>query len=119
MAQTLTVGLMTNPQGAHVDAYLSALAAIPEVDSVVLGDSSDSIVKLARKTLKDKLKSTYKDAASLLRESRPQMALVSLEAVLAPPIIDAALEAGCHVFAEKPSCVRAADFARLVDKAQT
>ena len=33
-------------------------------------------------------------------------------------VLEAALEAGCHVFCEKPSCVRAADFARLVRKAQ-
>jgi predicted dehydrogenase len=46
------------------------------------------------------------------------MAIVSLEAVAAPPAIDAALEAGCHVFAEKPSCTRAADFAKLTRKAQ-
>ena len=46
------------------------------------------------------------------------MALVSLEAVEAPKIIDAALDAGSHVFAEKPSCTRAADFAKLVHKAQ-
>jgi predicted dehydrogenase len=31
---------------------------------------------------------------------------------------DKALEAGCHVFCEKPSCVRAEDFAPLVRKAQ-
>jgi predicted dehydrogenase len=44
---------------------------------------------------------------------------VSLEAVAAPPAIDAALDAGCHVFAEKPSCTRAADFEKLTRKAQT
>src|SRR5262249_55124406 len=33
-------------------------------------------------------------------------------------MIDASLEAGCHVFAEKPSCVRAEDFEPLVHKAQ-
>jgi predicted dehydrogenase len=46
------------------------------------------------------------------------LALVTLEAVQAPPVIRAALEANCHVLAEKPSCVRAEDFeplARLAD----
>jgi predicted dehydrogenase len=46
------------------------------------------------------------------------MVIVSLESALAPPAIDAALETGCHVVAEKPSCVRATDMERLVDKAQ-
>ena len=46
------------------------------------------------------------------------MALVTMEAVQSPPVIRAALEANCHVLAEKPSCVRAEDFeplARLAD----
>ena len=42
------------------------------------------------------------------------MALVTLEAVQAPPVIRAALEANCHVLAEKPSCVRVEDFEPLV-----
>ena len=41
-----------------------------------------------------------------------------MEAALAPPAISAALDAGCHVLAEKPSCVRADDFAALVRKAE-
>jgi len=41
-----------------------------------------------------------------------------MEAVLAPPVIHAALDAGCHVLAEKPACVRPADFAPLVAKAK-
>ena len=45
------------------------------------------------------------------------MALVSLEGRLAPVSIDLALEAGCHVMAEKPACVRAEDFAPLARKA--
>ena len=47
------------------------------------------------------------------------MALVTMEAGKAPPIIDAALEADSHVFAEKPACVRVEDFAPLVWKAQS
>ena len=55
----------------------------------------------------------------MLRQDNPVMALVSLEAAIAPPAIDAALEAGCHVFAEKPACIRAADFDRLNRKADS
>ena len=54
----------------------------------------------------------------MLRKFQPGAVLVSMEADLAPPAIDAALEAGCHVLAEKPACLRADDFARLVRKAQ-
>src|SRR5262249_29142419 len=48
----------------------------------------------------------------------PQLAVVSLEAVQAPPAVAAALEAGCHVFAEKPSCTRAEDFEKLARQAE-
>jgi predicted dehydrogenase len=54
----------------------------------------------------------------MLRKEEPAMALVSLEAALAPAAIDAALEAGCHVMTEKPACVRAADFRPLARKAE-
>ena len=40
--------------------------------------------------------------------------MVSVEALHAPPVIQAALEANCRVLAEKPSCVRAEDFEPLV-----
>jgi predicted dehydrogenase len=118
MPKTIPVGVITNAQGAHLSQYFAALAKTEEVASVSLADPSGQTVALAKKTLGDKLKSTHKDTGEMLRQAQPQMALVSLEAALAPPLIDAALEAGCHVFAEKPSCVRAADFEPLVQKAQ-
>src|SRR5262249_56745250 len=83
-----------------------------------LADPSGQTVVPAKKVLGEKLKETYKDAGEMLRQVNPQMALVSLEAALAPPLIDRALESGCHVIVEKPSCVRAADFEPLVQKAQ-
>jgi UDP-N-acetyl-2-amino-2-deoxyglucuronate dehydrogenase len=116
--KTIKVGVITNAQGAHLPDYFTSLAKTEEVESVVLADPSGETVAGAKKALGDKLKDTYKDAREMLRQAQPQMTMVSLEAALAPPLIDAALEAGCHVFAEKPSCVRAADFEPLVVKAQ-
>jgi predicted dehydrogenase len=118
MAKTIKVGVITHAQGAHLDHYFSSLAKTVEADSVVLADPGGQTVALARKALGDRLRGTYKDAAELLRREQPQMVLVSMEAALAPPAIDAALEAGCHVLSEKPGCVRAADFEPLVRKAQ-
>ena len=75
-------------------------------------------MEAARKALGDKLKEIFKDPAEMLKTFEPHMVLVSLEAAAAPPVIDAALDAGCHVFAEKPSCIRAEDFEKLTRKAQ-
>jgi predicted dehydrogenase len=119
MPKTITVGVITHAQGAHLDAYFAALAQSEETGAVVLSDPSGQTVARARKALGNKLKETFKDPGTLLKQHQPAMALVSMEAALAPPAIDQALEAGCHVFAEKPSCVRAADFEKLVRKAQT
>jgi predicted dehydrogenase len=118
MDKTIKVGVITNAEGAHLGSYFPALAQTAEAETVVLADPSGRTVAEAKKALGAKLKAAYKDTAEMLRQEQPQMALVSLEARLAPPAIDAALEAGCHVFCEKPSCVRAEDFAPLVRKAQ-
>jgi predicted dehydrogenase len=118
MPENIQVGIITNAEGAHLNEYFSALAKTEEASAVHLADPSGKTVERARKELGGKLQGVFKDSADMLRKARPQMALVTLESVLAPPAIDAALEAGCHVFTEKPGCVRAEDFEKLVRKAQ-
>ena len=110
----ITVAVLTNVGGAHLEAYLAGLAAIEEVEAVVVADPSGASEASARKTLGAKLKSFEKDHAKALTDHQPAMALVTMEAVQSPPVIKAALEANCHVLAEKPSCVRAEDFEPLV-----
>jgi len=117
MANMINVGLVTHAAGAHVGAYLQALAAAEQCNGVVLVDPDGRWDDEARRVLGDKLKQVLRDHATLLREHRPPMVLVTMEARLAPPVINDALEADCHVFAEKPSCVRAEDFAPLANKA--
>ncbi len=114
----IPVAVLTHAGGPHLDAYLVGLAASSEVGEVSLADPSGATFAAAQKSLGPKLKATGKDVATVLLESKPQLALVTMEAVLAPPAIDAALEQGCHVMAEKPACVRAADFEPLVRKAE-
>ena len=101
--------VLTHAGGPHLDAYLAGLAASSEVSEVVVADAGGSTFAAAQKALGPKLKATGKDAVALLREHKPKLALVTMEAVLAPAAIDAALEHGCHVHAEKPACVRVAD----------
>ncbi len=119
MPKQIKVGLITGTDGAHLGSYFSALAHTEEVESVSLADSSGASVNAARKALGDKLQGVFKDPSVMLKEHKPVMALVSMEAAVAPPAIDAALDAGCHVFAEKPSCVRADDFTKLAMKAES
>ncbi|MEO7650829.1 MAG: Gfo/Idh/MocA family oxidoreductase, partial [Bryobacteraceae bacterium] len=113
------VGLITEAGGAHLSSYLESLAQAEEVTAVSLSDPSGDSEALARKTLGTKLTAVFKDPRALLRQEKPQMALVSMEAVHSPPAIEAALDAGCHVLSEKPGCVRAEDFEKLTRKAKS
>lgn len=114
MAAPVAVGVLTNAGAAHLDLYFAALAQSEEAKTVALADPSGQSVPSARKILGEKLTAVFPTAAELLSQRKPTLALVSLEAASAPPVIEAALQAGCHVYAEKPACVREADFARLV-----
>ena len=117
MTDSIKVALLTHSGGAHVGAYLNALKATEECSAVVLGDPDGRWNAEAARVLGDKLTRTDRNYGTLLAEEKPQMALVSMEARLAPPVVDAALEAGCHVFAEKPACIKTADFEPLAHKA--
>jgi len=117
MTKSIKVAVLTDATGAHLGAYFSALAATDEAGSVVLGDPSGKATDAAARVLGKKLGKVYRSRDELLKAERPAMAVVTLEAAKAPPVIDAALDAGCHVFAEKPACTRVKDFARLVRKA--
>jgi predicted dehydrogenase len=116
--ERIKVGVVTNADGAHLDLYFSALAEASEVECVVLADSSGKAVSGARKSLGKKLTATYDSVAAMLERETPVLTLVSLEARLAPPALEAALNAGCHVLAEKPACVRIEDFVRLAELAE-
>ncbi len=113
------VGVFTEAGGAHLGAYFEALAEIEECENVVLCDPSGESFNAARKALGEKLAAVFQDAGKLLAEAKPELAVVSMEAVNAPPVVRQALKAGCHVFAEKPACVRAADFEELVKLAES
>ena len=116
--EPITVGVITHAGGAHLDAYFAALAAADEVASVSLADPGGQNVAAARDALGEKLSAVYDEPARLVRQEGPTMALVSMEAALAPPAIQVALEGGCHVMAEKPACVRIEDFERLHELAR-
>jgi predicted dehydrogenase len=117
MPKTIQVGVITNAEGAHLDAYFASLAKADEVAGVVLADPSGATVGRARTALGKKLQGIHKGAGEMLKKVRPAMALASLPADVASAAIDEALEAGCHVLTEKPACVEGAEFDKLVRKA--
>ncbi len=112
------VALITHADGPHLSAYIPALADTPEA-LVTLSDPGGENVAAARKALGPRLGAVYQSPAELFRKEKPELALVTMEAKLAPPAIHAALDAGCHVMAEKPACVRLADFEALAAKAKS
>jgi UDP-N-acetyl-2-amino-2-deoxyglucuronate dehydrogenase len=119
MAKPITAAVLTGPGGAHLDSYFSALASNDAVARVGLVDSSGASEAEARQILGAKFTRLEREAGALLAADKPDFAIVSMESIAAPPAIRAALEADCHVLAEKPSCVRAEDFAQLVKLAET
>jgi len=119
VAKSIKVGIVTQQEDMHMPDYLECLAQIEEAESVAIADRGGKWTDAAKKALGGKLQGVYEDHAEMLMKFGPGMAVVSVESAAAPPIIDAALESGCHIYAEKPSCVRAEDYVKLVRKAQT
>lgn len=115
----IKAAVITNKSGAHLEAYYTGLAKAPEVASVILSDPDGTAEARAREILGEKLTVVSKDRNALLAAEQPEFAVITMEAVQAPEAIRAALEAGCHVLAEKPACVSAEDFAPLAALAES
>ena len=78
MPDPITVALITHAGGAHVGAYLEALAATDDCNAVVLADPDGHWEPEARRLLGDKLKEVVRDFQSVLKKHRPRMALIQL-----------------------------------------
>jgi predicted dehydrogenase len=115
----MKVAVLTHAGGAHLSAYFSALAESKDCDEVVIADSDNQCADEARKLLGEKLTRSYTEYADLLEKESPELCMVTMEARLAPPVIEAALESGSHVFAEKPGCVTLQQFEKLATLAES
>ena len=116
--EVIPVAVITENGGAHVSAYLAALRDTPECEGVVICDPSGTHFELAKKILGEKLTAVFEDLDQMLLKAMPKMALVSMEAVNTPPVVAKLLDAGIHLFAEKPACTNVADFEKLVKKSE-
>ena len=119
MADKATVALIISETSPHLGAYFPALASSEDIKEIVLSDEGHKHTALAKEKLGDKLTRVYDNPSQLFEKEKPDMALVTLEAIKAPAAIDMALEHGCHVFAEKPACTSIDQFEALVQKADS
>ena len=118
--KTLAVAVLTEPaKGSHLSSYLKGLVRCQGVARVVHSDPSGETFGEAERLLNERLAATYQDHRVLLQKEQPRLAVVTLEARNAPTVIGDALKSGCHVLAEKPSCVRLEDFESLAQLAGT
>ncbi|MFK7777156.1 MAG: Gfo/Idh/MocA family oxidoreductase [Gimesia sp.] len=117
MADKATVALIINETSAHLGAYFPALASCEDIKEIVLSDAGQKHVATAREKLGDKLTRVYNSPEELFKKEKPDLALITMEATHSPAAIDLALENGCPVFAEKPSCTNIEQFEALVKKA--
>ena len=115
----MKLAVLTHAGGAHLSAYFSALAESKDCDEVVIADADNQCADEAKRLLGEKLTRSYTEYADLLEKESPELCMVTMEARLAPPVIEAALESGSHVFAEKPGCVTRQQFEKLATLAES
>ena len=115
----ISVGIMTEPNGAHLNWYLSSLARCEGVRRVAIADASGENFAAAAQSLGSRFGNvgTFRDHRRMIETVRPELALVTLEPVNSPKPIELALESNCHVLTEKPACVRLEDFERIAKTA--
>mgnify|MGYP006099370273 CR=1 FL=1 len=116
--KSIPVAVVTEAGGAHLGAYFSALRSCKECEGVVICDPSGENFEVAKKALGEKLTAVFKDPNLMLMKAKPELALVSMEAVNAPPVISKLLDEGVHIFAEKPACTAFSQIEPLVKKAE-
>ncbi|MBM4437262.1 MAG: Gfo/Idh/MocA family oxidoreductase [Actinobacteria bacterium] len=111
-----TVAFVTQAKARHRLSYQEAIRDVDAITAAVLVDPTGTTFEESQVKIGGKFKKGYPSVAEMLRrKERPAMAIVSLIASEAPAVIASLLEAGIPVMAEKPACVKPADFARLVE----
>src|SRR5438128_1232633 len=106
----LSVGVVTEPGGTHLDLLLKGVAKYDGVAKVGMADPSGQSFERARTYLGryGLALRAFPDYAQMLGETRPDLTIVTVEAQHNPGVVEAALSADSHVLSEKPPCVRAA-----------
>src|SRR5712692_2775350 len=87
----INVALLTHAAGPHLAAYLEGLAKADEVSTVYLSDPDQQVESVARQALGAKLAASFRSPEELFARHKPALALITMEARIAPPAVKAAL----------------------------
>ncbi|MBM4436712.1 MAG: Gfo/Idh/MocA family oxidoreductase [Actinobacteria bacterium] len=112
MARTLRLGLIMEPTGWHNRGFIEALKH-PEVGEAAVCDPTGGLIEAARQGGGDKVRAAYTSYDALFREFAPDAVLVTMEPWRQPEPMRRALEAGAHLYYEKPGYVAIDDFRAL------
>ena len=112
-----TVALVTEAEAAHRMPYTEAIRDTGSIERAYLVDPDGTTAKETQSMLGEKLAGSFGSVGEMLKAGPPDLAIVSMVAVNAPPVIRPLLEAGVHVMAEKPACVKPDDFVPLAELA--
>ncbi len=111
-SKPLPVAVITEPTGSHLNLFFHGFAKCPEITQVAIADPTGKTFEIARKLLGPHASSlkTFSDYRQMLREVRPALTVVTLEAHHNAEVLTAALTADSHVISEKPPCVKLSEF---------
>ncbi len=112
-----TVALITEEGAAHQQPYRAAIRDLDQIERVELVDPGGTTFAASTEVVGAKAGGAHASVAALLDAGAPDMAIVTMIAAHAPDVIRPLLDAGVHVMAEKPACIRVDDFAELVELA--
>lgn len=117
----IRVGVLMDADSPHGSGYLHAVAAATGVQEIGITDPTGTIIAQAKKQKGAETKNwrQFRDASELLKQLQPEFVIVTYPGDRTPPYVAKALEANCHVLAEKPACAHVADFAKLARTADS
>ncbi|MBI3970404.1 MAG: Gfo/Idh/MocA family oxidoreductase [Chloroflexi bacterium] len=110
-----TVALLQRASARHRSYYLEAIRDLDTITAAAIVDPDGATFDEARRIVQNKPVRTYPSFDALREHEQPAMAIATFTGAEAPAMIRPVLDAGVPVLAEKPACVDAESFARLVD----
>ncbi len=102
--------------GAIAKEHIRAIRLVPGVSIVGIADPSEQALAMTAREFE--IPSTFRDAGELLESARPDAVHVTTPPSSHHEVASRALEAGCHVFLEKPMTLHADEAEALVALAE-